>query len=119
MRVKATFVARSGNRLATSSRPYLPAIDRDMHRVMVGSSVSWSARRRVQHKESHHRRPPAIPLTSESIPVKAAVADVCPTLAGEVVIGQVLHVTMPWQVEGRSLWKMRSMQLTRMWREFA
>jgi hypothetical protein len=43
----------------------------------------------------------------------------CAALAGEVVIGQVLHATIPWEVEGRSPWKMRSTQLTRMWREFA
>lgn len=36
-----------------------------------------------------------------------------------VPCGQVLHATIPWEVEGRLLWKMRSTQLTRMWREFA
>jgi hypothetical protein len=36
-----------------------------------------------------------------------------------VPCGQVLHATIPWEVEGGSLWTMRSMQLTRTWREFA
>jgi hypothetical protein len=56
---------------------------------------------------------------NEGHPCRRRIADVCTALVSEAVIGQVLHATIPWEVEGRSLWKMRSTQLTRMWREFA